>query len=150
MKTVCEKLATQIDKLAQYFENSKYLIEFKKLSKIGQLQYLEKLNVAGESEKLKLLGGIEKLVQLEHLKNLGQLEVALSSTQLLTSGLINIGKETLHGVVGSVISEKIVTKGLEEILQGLKPKIQKQVNEAVKEQIQKEQLRLVKKKISIN
>lgn len=131
LRLVCEKLATQLDKLGVYFEKLKLISEFSKLTQVGQLERLNQLQIACDVEKLKVLGGLNKLRNLQILQKLGKLDEVVARVHLLRSGLVGIGKQTLKGTVGSIISEKIVTAGLNKVLQDLKPKIEQQVRHSI-------------------
>ncbi|BFD45684.1 MAG: hypothetical protein DMENIID0002_03300 [Rickettsia endosymbiont of Sergentomyia squamirostris] len=129
MKTICEKVANQIDKLGKWFDKL-HLEQFNKLGTVKQLEHLEKLQKAGKLEELKHLGDIAKLNELQHLKNVGVLK-ELSRMEHLSLTLKNIATETIQGVVGSVVMEKMVTTGLQELFKGIKPLIKEQVRNTI-------------------
>jgi len=104
---VCKKLSTAFKK-----SKSMQTISKKIASKID--------DIAETLTKLKL----EKLSQAEQLKKLSHLE----QLSLVTK---SVGKELGMDVAGSIIMEKLITKGLDELLKELKPQIEKKVKDTL-------------------
>ncbi|WP_341760877.1 DnaJ domain-containing protein [Candidatus Tisiphia endosymbiont of Thecophora atra] len=116
--------------LSKAFKNSKTMktIFNKVADKIDDIEKMLEKSLT----KIKL----EKSLKAQQFGELSRLEKLSVVTK-------SIGKETIMDVAGSVIMEKIVTKGLEELLTSLKPQIQKKISGTLSQKIDRMKIQLV-------
>lgn len=130
MQGICKKVATQIDKIEKYLTKSLEIAKFAKLSKIDQLENLQYLQKAGK--EINHLGGVAKLEHLSKLKEAGKL---VEITHLKDFALVTsiVAKSTVTTVGMSIFMEHVVTKSLNELLQGIKHQLEEKIRNAIEE-----------------
>lgn len=137
MTKLCTNIADKIEKLGKWLEKVHEVSKFNQLSKVKQLEQLENLRKAGDLEKFTTLGGLKTLQNLQKLEGLGKLKdlSKLHTVAKLTGKAVVSG---VKGVATSVAMEKIVIAPLQEIMQGIKPRLKETIKESINKNIDKE------------
>lgn len=137
MTKLCTNIADKIEKLGKWLEKVHEVSKFNQLSKVKQLEQLENLRKAGDLEKFTTLGGLKTLQDLQKLEGLGKLKdlSKLHTVAKLTGKAVVSG---VKGVATSVAMEKIVIAPLQEIMQGIKPRLKETIKESINKNIDKE------------
>ncbi|MDR3291723.1 MAG: hypothetical protein LBT10_06205, partial [Methanobrevibacter sp.] len=146
LKGTCEFLATNFDKLGDWFEKMETIAKFSNMSKVEKLKYVDDLNKSKDLKQLKYLGKNIKQIQdlLKELQKVGKLtelthfEKCISTLQQVA---ISTTKSVTRRAVENIIMSKVVTPALSSLMSELKPIIRKHVDKSVRENIDQEKLK---------
>jgi hypothetical protein len=146
LESACEFLATNFDKLGDWFEKIETIAKFNNMTKIEKLKYVDDLNKSKDLKQLQYLGENIKQIQAlsKELQEVGKLtelthfeqcistmkQVAMSTTKSVTSRIAE-----------NVIMSKVVTPALSSLMLELKPMMRKHVDKSIRENIDQEKLK---------
>ncbi|MDN3030001.1 MAG: hypothetical protein QMO91_01325 [Candidatus Tisiphia sp.] len=146
LESVCEILATKLDKIGDWFEKMETIAKFSYMSKAEKLKYVDDLYKSNDLQQLKYLGeNIKQISELsKELQEVGKL-TELTHFEKCISTMKQVAMITTKNVatrtVESVIMSKAVTPALNLLMLELKPTIRKHVDKSIRENINQERLK---------
>nr|CAH7769926.1 unnamed protein product [Callosobruchus chinensis] len=145
LKKVCEYLAGHFDQIHDWFERLETVAKYSQMSKMEKLKYLHELEKTKDLKKLNYLGGY--LNEFQALQSEFQLTGGLRETthfENCISTFQHVAHGTAQGVAQRIfenfIMNEVVTPGLSSLMSRFRPKIETQVEESVRNNIDKEKL----------
>lgn len=129
-RKVCNFLAKQLDKIANYLEKTIEHIQFLQKSFAEQTKYLDNLKVLNDTDKLKRFQQLQKVYKASD----NVVRTGAMISQVVKKSVIG----SVQGVAMSIAMERIVIAGLNQMMSRLQPIIEEKVRKSVDHKIQME------------